>query len=689
MSRVARGRVFVDRGIGDRSGGSREPVAATATRRLAAILAADVVGYSRLMGADEEGTLNRLKAHRRELVDPKIREHHGRIVKTTGDGMLVEFSSVVDAVRCAVEIQRAMADRSAEVPEDKRITFRIGVNLGDVIADGGDIYGDGVNIAARLEALAEPGGLCISRTVRDHIGDRLPYSFDDLGEQNVKNIAQPVHAYELSAALVRSLPEVATPSRLIGPSRRNRSRLAILMAGIVATIGIGTAVWWVWPKGNSSPVPGQASVAASAQRPPAAEAKSAPRLSIVVLPFTNLSSDPDQEYFADGITDDLTSDLSRISGSFVIARTTAFTYKGKPIDVKQIGRDLGVRYVLEGSVRRTGDQVRVNAQLIDADSGTHLWADQFDTNRANLAQAQSEITGRLAWTLNIALLSDASRRIEHESAVDPDARDLVMRGWAWWYAGPQSPKTGQEALNAFERALEIDPRSAEARIGIARVLLGRLTNGWSSSSFQKENVRHDVARAEQLLFEAIESDPNQPMAYAIMGVLRRMLGQLTESRLALERAITLDPSFEWGHLQLGWTLLFLGETGDAIRHGEETLQLSPRDPNIFWRYELLGWCQMLSNHVDEAIDLFIKGRTGNPRVWNFPFGLAGALGLKGDLDGAKAALADSLKLKPEVNSMAQWYVYVPWVSKTQSPRFWALQDKTFGEGMRRIGFPEH
>ncbi len=469
---MAEGRAFVDRGITDHREGLDKAAPAATTRRLAAILAADMAGYSRLMGSDEEGTLNRLKAHRRELVDPKIREHHGRIVKTTGDGMLVEFSSVVDAVRCAVEIQRAMADRSAEVPEDKRITFRVGVNLGDVIADSGDIYGDGVNIAARLEALAEPGGLCISRTVRDHIGDRLPYSFDDLGEQNVKNIAQPVHAYELSAASVRSLPEVATPSRLIGPSRRNRSRLAILMTSIVAAIGIGTAVWWVWPKGNSSPVPGQASVATSAQRPPAAEAKSAPRLSIVVLPFSNLSSDPDQEYFADGITDDLTTDLSRISGSFVIARTTAFTYKGKPIDAKQIGRELGVRYVLEGSARRTGDQVRVNAQLIDAESGAHLWADQFDTNLVNLAKAQSEITGRLAWTLNIALLSDASHRIAQENAIDPDARDLVMRGWALWY-GPQSPKAAQEALRAFERATEIDPSSTDARIGIARVLVGK------------------------------------------------------------------------------------------------------------------------------------------------------------------------------------------------------------------------
>ncbi len=632
---MAHGRVF-----DERSGGSLASLASTAKRRLAAILAADVAGYSRLMGADEEGTLNRLKAHRRQLVDPKIREHHGRIVKTTGDGMLVEFSSVVDAVRCAVEIQRAIVDRNTGEPEKKRITFRIGVNLGDVIADGDDIYGDGVNITARLEALAEPGGICISRVVRDQIRDKLLYAFDDMGEQEVKNIARPLRVYALRAVAVAELPPVTAPAKPKVTRRR-----------------------------------------ATRRREP-------PRLSIVVLPFANLSNDPDQEYFADGITDDLTTDLSRISGSLVIARNTAFTYKGNPADAKQIGRELGVRYVLEGSVRRMGEQVRMNVQLIDGDSGAHLWADRFDTNRANLAEAQSEITGRLAWTLNVALLSDAGRRIEYENAIDPDARDLAMRGWARWY-GPQSPKAAEEALQTFERALEIDPRSSDARIGIARILAVRLANVWSSTSFQQDAAQQDVGRVERLLFEAIESDPNQPMAYAIMGFLRRMQGRLTESRITFERAITLDPNLEWAHLQLGWTLLFLGEPGDAIAKGEKSLRLSPRDPNISWRYELLGWCQMLSNHLDEAIDLFIKGRTGNPRIWNFPFALAGALGLKGDLDGAKTALAESLKLKPELNSMAQWYAYVPWASKTQSPGFWALQDKTFGEGMRRIGFPEN
>src|SRR5216683_7394239 len=260
-------------------------------RRLAAILAADVAGYSRLMGADEEGTHERLQTHRRQLIDPKITEHHGRIVKTTGDGMLAEFPSVVDAVRCAAEMQRGMIDRNAEQPGDRRVEFRVGINLGDVIADGGDIFGDGVNIAARLEALAEPGGICISRVVRDQIRDKLSYPFEDMGEQNVKNIARPVRAYALGAAAVAALPPVTAPAR----PRSTRRRTS----------------------------------------PP----REAPRLSIVVLPFANLSNDPDQEYFADGITDDLTTDLSRISGSFVIARNTAFTYKGKPIDAKQIGRE--------------------------------------------------------------------------------------------------------------------------------------------------------------------------------------------------------------------------------------------------------------------------------------------------------------------------------------------------------------
>ena len=291
----------------------------TATRRLAAILAADGVGYSRLMGADEEGTHERFKAHLVELLDPKIREHRGRIVKTTGDGVLAEFASVVDAVRCAGEIQRAMADRDLDLAEERRLRFRIGVNLGDVIADGDDIYGDGVNIAVRLEGLAEPGSICISGTVRDHIGDWLPYAFDDMGEQSVKNISRPVRVYTLRTEAIADLPAPSLPPA-----------------------------------------------------PPISQPSSAPRLSIVVLPFANLSNDPEQQYFADGITGDLTTDLSRLANMLVISRNTAFTYRNKPVDTKQIGRELCVRYVLEGSVRRSGNRVRVNAELIDADTDAHL-----------------------------------------------------------------------------------------------------------------------------------------------------------------------------------------------------------------------------------------------------------------------------------------------------------------------------
>ncbi len=361
----------------------------TQTRRLAAILAADVAGYSRLMGVDEEGTLERLKSLRRDLLDPKIAEHRGRLVKTTGDGILVEFASVVDAVRCAIAVQQAMPERNTDVGADSRIELRIGINLGDVIVEGDDLYGDGVNIAARIEALADAGGVFVSNTVHDQVRDRLPFAFEDLGEQQVKNIARPVRVYRVRDPLTHPAAEApgSRLSRSAGEGAERRRREA----------------------GEGSP-----------------------RLSIVVLPFANLSHDPEQEYFADGITEDLTTDLSRIADSFVISRNTAFTYKGRRVDVRQVGRELGVRHVLEGSVRLTGDRVRVNVQLTDAETGAHLWADRFDTSRADLDQAQDEITGRLAHTLNRELVVAAVGRLEGQHKTDPDARDLVMRGWALW-----------------------------------------------------------------------------------------------------------------------------------------------------------------------------------------------------------------------------------------------------------------
>jgi adenylate cyclase len=660
------------------SASSKQQSHSTTTRRLAAILAADVAGYSRLMGVDEEGTLDRLKAHHRQLVDPRIGERRGRIVKTTGDGMLAEFPSVVDAVRCAVEIQRAMLDRNAEIPEDKRITFRIGINLGDVIIVGDDIYGDGVNIAARLEALAEPGGLCISRVVRDQIRDKLPYPFEDMGEQSVKNIARPVRAYAMSAAGVASTPLVEVPPQP-GPARRRISpHRAAIAASVVGVMGIGFAAWWAWPQGNSPTVSVQAPAAASPQIPPAVANTQAPPLSIVVLPFANLSNDPDQDYFVDGITDDLTTDLSRVSGSFVIARNTAFTYKGKVVDAKQIGRDLGIRYVVEGSVRRGGDQILVNVQLVDAETGAHVWADRFETDRRNLAEAQSEITGRLARTLNVELVRDSGPRIELERAADPDARDLVMRAWARYYR-PFSEASVQEALRDFEHALEIDPQSIDARIGIATILLGKISVAWSSS------YKQDQARAEQLLVEAVERDTNRSMAHVAIGVLRRIQLRLSESKMEFETAIALDRNNARAIFQLGQTMMWLGQPEAGIPLLEKAIRLNPHDPTLASHHAVLGLCHFFLGHVEQAIDLIRKARAENPRSYYVHLWLAGALGYKGDLEDARAALAESLKLKPEIKSFAAQRANAPWIA---NPPHWALREKTMNVGLRRVGMPE-
>jgi adenylate cyclase len=595
-------------------------------RRLAAILAADVAGYSRLMGANEEATHRRLKAHFSRLIDPKITEHRGRIVKNTGDGLLAEFPSVVDSVLCAAEIQRGMIDREAEVVEDRRIKFRIGINLGDVIVEEDDIYGDGVNVAARLEALAEPGGICISRTVREHIGDRLRYPFEDMGDQSVKNIARPLRPYAISAAEVASLPQVPSTAEA------------------------------------SEPV----------------TSSTAPRLSIVVLPFVNLSNDPEQEYFADGITDDVTTDLSRISGSFVIARNTAFTYKGKSVDVKQIGRELGVRYVLEGSVRRVGDQVRVNVQLVDGESGAHLWADRFDTDRADLTEAENEITGRLARTINIEIVKAAGCRIERERAVDPDARDLIMHGWALYYRS-SSTADRLEAQRRFEEALAMDPGSVDARVGIARILVGNMVDGWSSS-FQQ-----DEARAEQLLLEAVERNPNSSTARGTIGYLREIQNRLPESRLEFETAIALDPNNANTIAHLGITLMLLGQPEAAIPHIESAIRLNPREPGMAGCYWALGTCHLFLGHVDQAIDLLRKSRAANPRRYFIHLYLAGALGFRGDLDEARTALAEAIKLKPELDSIARLRAFRPYIT---NPQYQALREKTVELGLRRVGFPD-
>jgi TolB-like protein/class 3 adenylate cyclase/Flp pilus assembly protein TadD len=673
---VAERRALVDRGVTDHWGGSREAVAATATRRLAAILAADVAGYSRLMGADEEGTLNRLKARRRDLVDPKIREHHGRIVKTTGDGMLVEFSSVVDAVRCAVEIQRAMVDRNAVVPEDKRITFRMGVNLGDVIADGDDIYGDGVNIAARLEALAEPGGVCISRTVRDHIGDRLPYTFEDIGEQSVKNIAQPVHAYALNTAAVASLPEVTLPLLPIGKNQRSsKSRLAVLAACFIAVIAIGGAGWWVWPRGTPSNVSAPSTVASVAQNPPVSQLKSAPRLSIVVLPFANLSNDPEQQYFADGVTENVTTDLSRIAHSFVISRNTAFTYRNKPVDTKEIGRELGVRYVLQGSVQRSGNRVRINAQLIDAETDKHLWTDRFDRDLGDFFALQNEITGRIANALNLELVGmEAARPTDH-----PEALDYIFRGRAANNKG-SSREAYAEAIDQYERALVLEPGSVEAQSLLALTLGNRVLEKKTGSAAA------DIVRAEGLIERALATSPHDPLAHLAKGVLLRAQNRPEEAMPEFETVLAFNPNSTQALHLLGWCKWQTGSIDEVIPLAEQAIRLNPRDPYIANRYGRIGAVHLEQSRTDEAIVWLEKGRNADPRQqYNHAF-LAAAYGLKGELGHAAAELAEAKRLfgDDRFSSIARLRTTENW----GVPKIRALVEATYFVGLRRAGVPE-
>jgi adenylate cyclase len=649
----------------------------TATRRLAAILAADVAGYSRLMGADEEGTLERLKAHLHEVVEPKIREYHGRIVKTTGDGVLAEFASVVDAVRCAAEIQRAMADRDLDLSEERRFRFRIGVNLGDVIADGDDIYGDGVNIAARLEGLAAPGGICVSGTVHDHIGDRLPYAFEDLGEQNVKNIARPVRAYRLRPAGVASPRARSLRVRL---SRRNRVFVGLLVAAALAILG---GAWWFWPATSLSGFrkPPDRAVASVTPLPTAPATISisqplvAPRLSIVVLPFANLGNDPDQQYFADGTTEDLTTDLSRIPHMLVISRNTAFTYRNKPVDTKQIGRELGVRYVLEGSVQRSGNRVRVTAQLIDADTDAHLWAERFDRDIGDLLTLQDEVTSRLANSLGIALIGrEAARRTDN-----PDALDYILRGRAARLR-PNSREGYAEAIGLFEHALTLNPQSVEAQTQLASALVGRVLDGMTDSA------QADIARAEELVERALAASPRSGYAHFVKGRVLWAQNNWEAAIPEFETAFAADPNSVWLLHYLAIYKLFIGSIDEVIPLEEQAIRRSPREPNIGYWYVEIGTVHLLQSRTDEAISWLEKARSAVPASPFVHLRLASAYALKGETERAAAELAEARRLRGEgsFSSIARILARGTW----GVPKIRELFETTYFSGLRKAGVPE-
>ena len=588
-------------------------------RKLSAILAADVVGYSRLAGAHEERTLARLRALRSDLIDPAIDVHRGRVVKRTGDGVLVEFRSLVDAVRCAIEVQDGMVERNAGLPPERRIEFRTGIHLGDVVVESdGDLMGDGVNIAARLEGIAKPGAICLSSAAYEQVRDKVQASFTDLGETQLKNIARPVRVYSID------------------------------------------------PRGPSASPPGDAASAEAQRTAP-------PHLSIVVLPFANIGGDPDQEYFVDGVTESLTTDLSRISGSFVIARNTAFTYKGKPFDVKKIGHELGVRYVLEGSVQRGGSRMRVNVQLIDAETGNHLWAERFDKPVADLFDMQDEIVARLANRLGTQLVEAEARRAEQ--SLRPDSMDLYFQGRACLNKGA-TPENFAQARGFFERALALDPNNVEALVSEAYGDLRVAATGMTDDPAPR------LAAAEAAATKALSLAPNHALAHLRLGSALILSNRVPQGIAECEHALALDQNLAGAHHMIGLAKIALGRAEEAEAHALEALRLSPRD---VMAYNWMNNAAAAMLHLGRDEEAVAGHRRSIQDNRNYPlahFFLAAALGLLGRLDEARAAAQAGLALDPSFTIRR-----FRGAALSDNPIYLAQRDRVL-EGLRKAGVPE-
>jgi TolB-like protein len=576
-------------------------------RRLAAVLAADVAGYSRLMGADEVGTLAALKALRRKTVDPAIADHKGRIVKTTGDGLLVEFASAVDAVACAIAMQVEMAAQHSTA-----IRFRIGINVGDIIIDGDDIFGDGVNIAARLEGIAEPGGISISSSAYEQVRGKVAVEFVDLGEQRLKNIDRPIRAFAvgLNANVDRAAPTLPL----------------------------------------------------------------VPRLSIVVLPFANIGGNSEQEYFVDGVTESLTTDLSHIAGAFVIARNTAFTFKGKAIDVKKLGRELNVRYVLEGSVQRGGNRLRVNVQLIDAETGNHLWAERFDKPVADLFDMQDEIVSRLANALDAELVAAEARRAERSA--NPDAMDLVFQGRALFNKG-WTPEYMARARGFFERAMALDPENIEAIVGLA------LVNDTEGAALLTDDPSARFAAAEATSTKALSLAPNHAGAHLALGTALMMTKRVVQGIAEFEHALALDRNSALAHSLIGFAKYLLGRGAETEAHINEALRLSPRDTHAHTWFIWVGLTKVVLNADTEAVAWLRRGLEANRNYSLAHFHLAGALARLGEVDEARAAVQAGLALDPRF-TIRRLRASNAW---NDNPAYLAGRERLC-EGMRLAGVPE-
>ena len=641
------------------------------TRKLAAILVADVVGYSRLAGADEDRISARLRGLRSDLIDPAIAAHHGRIVKRTGDGSIVEFRSVVDAVRCAIEIQNGMVERNAGLSPERRIDFRVGIHLGDVVEESdGDLMGDGVNIAARLEGIAKPGTICLSEDAYRQVKQRLDLAVSDLGPTELKNIADPVRVYSLQVGIPAQAKPAKPADHAVPKKRSSLGSLATAVAALLVVIAGGA--WWFVNANRPAAVSTKTPAAAVTTAATPAEAR---HLSIVVLPFANLSNDAAQDYFADEITRSLTTDLSRLSGTFVIARNTAFTFKGKNADAREIGKELGVRYVLEGSVQRDAGRMRVNVQLIDAETGNHVWADRFDKPLADLFEMQDEIVARLANQLGTELISAEARR--GRQAANPDSMDLYFQGMEWFNRG-DTLENMDHARGFFERALALDPGNIDALLGVGRA------DFEVAASFLSDDRPARLASAEATTGKVLSLRPNDALAHEIMASILIQTKRADQGIAELERALTLDPNLATAHGDMGFAKLFTGRNEEIEAHENEALRLSPHDGRAWLWLHARAVGKMTLGADEEAIALFRRSIQNNPTFPLAHFILAATLANRGEQAAAQSEVKAGLALDPGF-SIRRFRIGAE--AQGDNPGFRAMNERVI-ERMRKAGVPE-
>jgi adenylate cyclase len=598
-------------------------------RRLAAIVVADVVGYSRMMGLDETGTLTRLKTLRQTLIEPMIARYHGRIVKLMGDGVLIEFPSVVDALACSVQIQRAIPLQSETFPEDQHIELRVGINLGDVIVEGDDLYGDGVNIAARLEPLAEPGGICVSQSARQALGSKLPLDYEDMGAQSLKNITEAVHAFRVNVRPDAVIPEGSSAGNKTAVDLEKHVSLSwrwVASAVIALLLGAGGA-FFGW-QSEIEPVDLEVTAHLQPNKP-----------SIAVLPFINMSGDPEQEYFANGITEDLTTDLSQISGLFVVAHNSSFAYQDEPSDVRKVSRELGVKYVLEGSVRRSGDAIRINAQLIDATTGGHVWGERFDGTLADVFSLQDEVNIKIVTALEVNLTIGERERLGKAETSSPDAYDILLRGLELHQRFIR--ESNVQARDLFKQAIALDTNYARAYANVALTHAVDVNFNWSEN--REESIRLGLEYAAQ----ALEIDDSIPQIYFTRSVLYLAQRHYDAAIEAARRTVQVHPNYADGSAVLAFVLSYAGQPEEALVTMNQAKRLNPQYSHIYLATE--GRILFILRRYQEARVLLEESVQRNPMFDQTQLLLAAIYAELGELEDAAWAVDEALVIRADLS----------------------------------------